>query len=98
MFQNINENTINIKNKNIGDDKEKINVLSNIFSKNNVLLYIVSFMLSLVGLNGEFSIFSVSMLGACFASGIPALGIIAISLIGNLIKYGTVGALGYFLT
>lgn len=98
MFQNINENTINIKNKNIGDDKEKINVLSNIFSKNNVLLYIVSFMLSLVGLNGEFSIFSVSMLGACFASGIPALGIIAISLIGNLIKYGTGGALGYFLT
>ena len=27
MFQNINENTINIKNKNIGDDKEKIKFL-----------------------------------------------------------------------
>lgn len=98
MFQNVNENTINIKNKNIGDDEEKVSILSNIFSKKNVLLYIVSFMLSLVGLNREFSIFSISILGACFALEIPALGIIMISLIGNLIKYGTGGALGYFLT
>ena len=55
-------------------------------------------MLSMVGLTGEFSIFSVSMLGACFASSVPALGIVLVSLIGNLIKYGVGGALGYFLT
>lgn len=55
-------------------------------------------MLSLVSLNGEFSIFSISILGACLASSVPALGIVVVSLIGNLIKYGTGGALGYFLT
>lgn len=89
MLQNINEDTIEIKEKNI---------LSNIITKKNIVIYIISFMVSLVGLNGEYSVFSISILGACFATEIPALGIIIFSLIGNAIKYGPGGALGYFLT
>lgn len=98
MFQNINEDTININNENTRDNKQGVNIFANVFAKNNIVLYVVSFMLSMVGLTGEFSIFSVSMLGACFASSVPALGIVLVSLIGNLIKYGVGGALGYFLT
>lgn len=99
MFQNIDESTINIKNqKDKRNYKEKLNIFSNIFAKENIVLYIISFMMSFVGLGGEFSIFSISMLGACFASSVPALGIIIVSLIGNLIKFGVGGALGYFLT
>lgn len=97
MFQNINENTIEFDSSN-DTNKNKVNIFSNVFAKNNIILYIVSFMLSLVSLNGEFSIFSISVLGACLASSVPALGIVVVSLIGNLIKYGTGGALGYFLT
>lgn len=89
MFQN--ENVIEKENN-------KLNILSNVFAVKNVVLYIISFMLSMVGLGGEFSVFSISMLGACFASSIPVLGIIFVSLIGNFIKYGVGGALGYFLT
>ena len=98
MFQNINENTIDFDSKNTIEKEHKVNIFSNVFAKNNIILYIVSFMLSLVSLNGEFSIFSISMLGACFASSVPALGIIIASLIGNFIKFGVGGALGYFLT
>ena len=98
MFQNINEDTININNENTRDNKQGVNMFANVFAKNNIVLYVVSFMLSMVGLTEEFSIFSVSMLGACFASSVPALGIVLVSLIGNLIKYGVGGALGYFLT
>jgi len=98
MFQNVSQDTININNKNERNGNSKVNIFSNVFAKNNIALYIVSFMLSLVGVGGEFSIFSVSMLGACFASSIPLLGIIIVSLIGNLIKYGVGGALGYLLT
>ena len=97
MFQNINEDTININNENTRDNKQGVNIFANV-AKKNIVLYVVSFMLSMVGLTGEFSIFSVSMLGACFASSVPALGIVLVSLIGNLIKYGVGGALGYFLT
>ena len=99
MFQNINENTIDLDSKNENKkSKNKLNIFSNVFTKDNIVLYIVSFMLSFVGLNGEFSIFSISMLGACFASSIPALGIVLASLIGNFIKFGVGGVLGYFLT
>ena len=89
MFQNINV---------MEKENQKLNIFSNVFSMKNVVLYIISFLLSMVGLGGEFSIFSISMLGACFASSVPALGIIVVSLLGNLIKYGVGGTLGYFLT
>lgn len=98
MFQNINEDTIEIDNENTRNAKSKINLFSKVFTKENIALYLVSFMLSLVSLNGEFSIFSISMLGACFASSVPLLGIIIVSFIGNAIKFGMGGALGYFLT
>lgn len=98
MFQNINEDTIDINNEDKRNDNSKVNIFSNVFAKNNIAIYIVSFMLSLVGLGGEFSIFSVSILGACVASSVPVLGIIVVSLVGNLIKYGVGGLLGYFLT
>ena len=78
MFQNINEDTIEIDSKNTRNVKSKINLFSKVFTKENITLYLVSFMLSLVSLNGEFSIFSISMLGACFASSVPLLGIIVV--------------------
>ncbi len=87
MFQNI-----------IEKENGKFNIFSNVFAVKNIVLYIISFLLSMVGLGGEFSIFSISMLGACFASSVPALGIIFVSLIGNIVKYGAGGTLGYFLT
>lgn len=97
MFQNISEGTINIENSE-NERKKIITLFSNVFSKKNIVIYVVTFLLSLVGLDGDFSIFSISILGACFASSVPALGIIIISFIGNLIKYGVSGALGFFLT
>ena len=98
MFQNINEDTIEFDSKNTSENKNKINILANIFTKDNIVLYFVSFMLSFVGLGGEFSIFSISMLAACISSEIPVLGIIVFSLIGNFIKFGVGGLLGYFIT
>lgn len=96
MFQNVNENTLNIEKEKMKENAN--NIFANIFAKKYIVIYIVSFMLSQVGLGGEFSIFSISMLSACFASSIPLLGVIIISLIGNVIKFGAGGALGFFLT
>lgn len=92
MYQNINGNAINM------EREKRFNIFSKVFVKENIIIYIVSFMLSLVGVGGEFSIFSLSMLGACFASAIPALGVVIVSLIGNLIKFGIQGAWMYFIT
>ena len=92
MFQNINEATIENEKKEI--PRKWIQVIN----KNNIVIYLVTFMLSLVGVGGEFSLFSISMLGACFASAVPLLGIVVVSTIANIIKFGLGGALEYFLT
>lgn len=89
MYQNI----IEEKKQN-----KKAGVLSNVFSVRNIGMYIISFMLSMVSLGGDFSIFSISILGASFASDVPALGIIAVSLIGTSIKFGIGGLTEYFVT
>lgn len=90
MFQN--ENVIEEKQNN------RPNIFSNVFAIKNIVLYILSFMLAMVEVGGEFSVFSISMLGACLSSSVPILGIIIISFIANFVKYGAGGALGYFLT
>ena len=92
MFQNINEFAIE------NEKKEIPKKWAQIITKNNVVIYIITFMLSLVGVGGEFSLFSISMLGACFASSVPLLGIVIVSAIGNIVKFGMGGALEYFLT
>lgn len=89
MYQN--ENVMEKQN-------HKTNIFSQVLEMKNIVLYIISFMLSMVGLGGEFSVFSISMLGACMASSVPVLGVVIVTLTGNLIKFGVGGALGYFLT
>lgn len=55
-------------------------------------------MTSMVGLTGEVSPFSLSMIGACFSNSIPLLGVVIVSAIGNAIRFGMEGALSYLLT
>ena len=90
------ENLNNISKNKIENSKAKI--IANVFAKKYIIVYIVAFMTSMVGLAGEVSPFSISILAACFANTIPAIGIILVSLIGNSIKFGIDGALSYFLT
>ena len=96
MFQNLGEQTIGNVAPKMKD--KKINIFSNIFSKEYIILYVVSFMTSMVGLTGEVSPFSLSMIAACFSNSIPLLGVVIVSAIGNAIRFGMEGALGYLLT
>ena len=96
MFQNLSEDTID--NNIVNEEKNKVNIFKNVFAKENIVIYIVAFMLSFVSLGQEFSIFSISLLGACISFSVPALGVVVISLIGNLIKFGVGGALGNIIT
>ena len=96
MFQNINEDTIE-ENKKVSNINQKFKILRQVFEKENIVLYIVAFMLSLVSLDGEPGIFSISMLGACFASSVPLLGVVIVTLIGTGIKLGIEGAIRYLI-
>ena len=97
MFQNISEEYI--KQNTVAREKKnkKINIFSNVFSLQYVFLYIVSFMIPMVGIDGQVSPFSISMMSACMGNSIPILGIIITGCIGNAISFGIEGVLTYLL-
>ena len=99
MFQNINESTIDNQNyKEDKKEKKKTDIFANVFSIKNIPIYAISLMISMVGITGELSPFSISMLGACISNSVPLLGIVAFAIVGNAIKFGISGALAYILT
>lgn len=99
MFQNIDESTINIndceENK---KEKKKMDIFKNVLEVKNIPIYILSLMVSMVGISGDMSPFSISILGACMSNSIPLLGVVLFGIIGNAIKFKVSGALGYILT
>ncbi|MCI8641670.1 MAG: SpoIIE family protein phosphatase [Clostridia bacterium] len=99
MFQNIDESTINIDDyKENKKEKKKTDIFKNVLEIKNVPIYVLSLMVSMVGITGDMSPFSISILGACMANSIPLLGVVLFGIIGNAIKFKISGSLGYILT
>lgn len=100
MFQNISEKTINQEEANqINKLYNFKKILKNTIKIQNILLYIITFMLSLIKLEGiEFSVFAVAILAASCSNDIPVGVLYVVSLIGTLIKFETSGLLSYMFT
>ena len=78
-------------------DNTKKEILKNLINIKNIIIYIVAFMVSAVGMGQDVSPFSIAIVGASLASGVPAIGIVIAGLLGNIVGVGTVGALNYIL-
>lgn len=103
MFQNISSKDMEgqeIKQEQKDCVKE---ILHRLFAKQNIILYTISFLISMVGLSSENVIFSIvpfglSFIAAALSNG-QAVGIMyVLSLIGTFIKFGTNSFLTYFIT
>lgn len=103
MFQNISSKDMEgqeVKQEQKDSVKE---ILHRLFAKQNIILYTISFLISMVGLSSENVIFSIvpfglSFIAAALSNG-QAVGIMYIlSLIGTFIKFGTNSFLTYFIT
>ena len=70
-------------------------ILKNLINIKNIMIYIISFMISTIGMGQEVSPLSIAIVGACLAGGVPAIIVVAVGLIGNIIGIGTIGALNY---
>lgn len=98
MFQNINESTVDNIYSSPKKEKRKLDIFTDVLAIRNISLYIISLMISMVGVSGSFSPFSIALLGACMSNSVPVLGIVVFGIIGNAIKYGINGTLQYLLT
>ena len=72
-------------------------ILKNLINIKNIVIYIISFMISTIGMGQEVSPLSIAIVGASLAGGVPAILVVAAGLLGNIIGVGTVGALNYIL-
>ena len=96
MFQNVQYEEVGQEEENKIENIK--NIIKNIFTKKNILIYAITFLISTIGLGGEVSPFSIALVGASFSVGIPAFVIIIISIIGNIVGFGATGGLNYILT
>lgn len=104
MFQNITRDAND--NQNYNEENKKVStkdVLKNLLAKQNIFLYIITFMLSMVGFNTNNLIFSFVPFGLAIIAGALSnnrpIGIMyVLSLIGTFIRFGFNNLLVYFAT
>ena len=93
MFQNINETE---------KTKEEVanpkNIFANVISKKYIILYIVTFMISMVTMGYDSSPFCLAIIGAAISNEIPIIAITVISLIANSVSTGLSGTLTSIIT
>ena len=105
MFQNITRDSLDNQNE-YNEESKKVSakdVLKRLLAKQNILLYIITFMLSMVGLGDSTLIFSLVPFGLAIIAGALSnnrpIGIMYIlSLIGTFIRFGFNNLLVYFIT
>lgn len=100
MFQNISgqvEEQVEYDEKQYNESKLKL-FLSNAFSKQKIIIYILSFMLSTIECVNGIAPFAISIFAATLSNKIPALIVYILTLIGTFIGLGSGQALNYLLT
>lgn len=95
MFQNLAENIIT-KYKSIKENDE-LNSKNRVLILQNILVYIIAFLISTVQIKSSVTPFAMAIFVACCNSNIPAGIILVITTIGSIIGFGFNGALIYVL-
>lgn len=100
MFQNISgqvDEHIEYDEKQYNESKIKL-FLASAFSKQKIIIYIISFMLSTIECVNGIAPFGISIFAAVLSNKVPALIVYLLTLLGTLIGLGSGQALSYLLT
>ena len=95
MFQNIQEDRENSTKE---ETKKRKNILTNVISKKYILLYIITFMVSTIGIGQVISPASLAIIVAMGANEIPIVIALVLGLIGNIIGCGGSSIIPYIIT
>ena len=97
MFQNIVDEVQEKESSEQNTIKLKEN-LKEIFKYQNIIVYILAFLLSTISIKNDFAPFGLAILAACLSSTIPVIGVFIVSILGAIVGQGTSIALNYFVT
>lgn len=101
MFQNLAGNPFDsIEEEDVKQEKKVSSkqVIKKIFTKQNILLYILSFMIATVSFGPGIAPFGIAILASCCSNGIPMGITYLVTCLGTYIGLGTEGFLTYLLT
>lgn len=97
MFQNISDNyEEENENEQIVNSGKK-QIIGQLLNKQNIIIYILSYMVSTVSFSGEIAPFGLALLAACCSNSVPIGIIYILSAIGTWIGTGTDNFLTYLL-
>lgn len=97
MFQNVSERVNEERNNEIDFKKIKL-ICKDIFKYQNVIIYVLAFLVSGVSLKGQVVPFGLAILAACLGTTVPIIAVFAVSIISTLIFQGWAGLEFYFLS
>lgn len=98
MFQNISGNTGMYEDTEYIENGKINTILKQIFTKQKIIIYIATFMLSTIECTTGVAPFAIAIFAACCSNKIPTLIVYILSLLGTFIGLGSGQALTYLLT
>ncbi|MCI8832989.1 MAG: SpoIIE family protein phosphatase [Clostridia bacterium] len=103
MFQNIDvknaDTAVNEEESNYNKGKFEIfnSIMRQALTKQNLFLYLVSFMMSMVSAGDGMAPFGMAIFAAACSNSIPVIFIYTVTMIGTALKFGSAGVLNYLL-
>lgn len=103
MFQNIDvknaDTAVNEEESNYNKGKFEIfnSIIGQALTKQNLLLYLISFMMSMVSCGDGIAPFGMAIFAAACSNSIPVIFIYIVTMIGTALKFGSAGVLNYLL-
>ena len=105
MFQNIATGFQDCKNQSQDvkfNNEELGSIIKKFFSAQNIIIYVISFMVSMISFGGDISLglapFGLAILAAAASAGVPISVIYVVTLLGSFIGLGKDITISYFLT
>ena len=95
MFQNVSSTRIE---SNIKEENKFRDVLKELFNAHNCIIYILTFLVSMVSIKNEIIPFGLAIVAACIGSTVPIFVVYLISFLSTWIFHGVDGLATYFCT
>ena len=89
MFQNIAEETVQNVNENTEADSKIIRILKELFKLNNIIIYVLTFFISMITVKDVYIPLGIAMVAACLGSTVPIFLVYISSLVGTAISLGS---------
>ena len=89
MFQNIAEETVQNVNENTEADSKIIRILKELFKLNNIIIYVLTFFISMITVKDVYIPLGIAMVAACLGSTVPIFLVYISSLVGTTISLGS---------